>query len=219
MTRLVADAVLFDMDGTLVDSTAVVEAVWTEFAAANDADVSSVLAFGHGRPSRDTIARFAADSARVEEWSAWITTAEGARFTGVIAIPGAVDAVRSLATDRWAIVTSAIRLPALERLAQAGFPTPRVLFSADDVTQGKPHPEPYLAAASALKVDPARCVVFEDATAGIEAGLAAGCTVIAVGDVEADGIAGRIADFTSVSFSRTSDGALVVDISDPALVR
>ena len=210
MTRLVADAVLFDMDGTLVDSTAVVEAVWTEFAAANGADVAAVLAFGHGRPSRDTIARFSADSSRVEEWSAWITTAEGERFTEVIAIPGAVDVVRSLASERWAVVTSAIRVPALERLSQAGFPTPPVLFSADDVAHGKPHPEPYLAAASALAVDPARCVVFEDATAGIEAGLAAGCAVVAVGDVEANGLAGRISDFTELSVQVLASGELAL---------
>ena len=210
MTRLVVDAVLFDMDGTLVDSTAVVEAVWTEFAEASGADVAAVLAFGHGRPSRDTIARFAAESARVEEWSAWITTAEGERFTEVIAIPGAVDTVRSLAWDRWAVVTSAIRMPALDRLTQAGFPEPRVLVSADDVTRGKPRPEGYVAAASALGFEPSRCVVFEDASSGIEAGLAAGCQVVAVGDVEAEGLVGRIDDFTEVAVEVLANGEVAL---------
>lgn len=210
MTELRVAAVLFDMDGTLVDSTAVVEAVWTEFALANGADVAAVLDFGHGRPSRDTIARFAADAARVDEWGVWITTAEGERFTEVLAVPGAVSVARSLASDRWAVVTSALRVPALERLAQSGFPAPPVLVAAEDVVRGKPHPEAYLAAAAALGFSPSDCVVFEDAIAGIEAGLAAGCAVVAVGAVDADGIVGRIADFREVAVRASADGGIVL---------
>ncbi len=89
MTRLTVRAVLFDMDGTLVDSTAMVETVWTEFSAANGADAAAVIDFAHGRPSRDTIARFAADATRIDEWNEWITKAEGERFNEVTAIPGA----------------------------------------------------------------------------------------------------------------------------------
>jgi sugar-phosphatase len=160
---------------------------------------ADVIEFAHGRPSRDTVARFAAEPARVKEWDHWIHTAEGERFTEVTTIPGAIDTVRALPSGLWAVVTSAIHDPAVDRLAQNGFPTPAVLIGADDVRRGKPHPEGYLAAASALGVDASDCVVFEDTSAGIEAGLAAGCTVVAIGDVEATGIAGRLSDFTSVS--------------------
>jgi len=212
VTRIVAAAILFDMDGTLVDSTAVVDAVWTEFAEANAAVPADVLQFGHGRPSRDTVARFAADAARTEEWLEWIHTAEAERFGDVTAILGAVDVVTALPRHAWAVVTSAIRGPALERLSLSGFPEPGLLIGADDVTHGKPHPEPYLAAASALGIEPARCVVFEDTSAGVEAGLAAGCQVVAVGDIEAEGLAGRIRDFTDVLVEVTESGELALSV-------
>ena len=210
--RLRVSAVLFDMDGTLVDSTAMVETIWAEFAHANGVSAASVIDFAHGRPSRDTIARFAADTSRSDEWNRWITVAESQRFADVTAIPGAVDAVRSLPSGSWAVVTSALHDPALERLVQNGFPSPAVLFGADDVLRGKPHGEGYLAAASVLGADPGRCVVFEDTLAGVEAGLAAGCRVIAVGEVSAEGITARIADFTSVKFSPAGGGELYLDI-------
>lgn len=198
--------VLFDMDGTLVDSTAMVEHIWTEFAQANATDPRAVIDFAHGRPSRDTVARFAANSARIDKWLHWIHTAEAERFGTVVAIPGAREVVCALPPERWAVVTSAIHGPAQARLVQNGFPTPAVLVGADDVRHGKPHPEGYLAAALALGLDPARCVVFEDTSAGIEAGRAAGCAVVAVGDVRVHGIAVRIRDFTDVRVARTTDG-------------
>ena len=206
MFTIEVHGVLLDMDGTLVDSTAMVEQLWTEFALANGAQAAEVIAFAHGRPSRDTVAKFAADPTRVDEWIDWIHAAEAERFGEVTAIPGAQAFVRALPASRWAVVTSAIRAPAQSRLAQNGFPAPRVLVGADDVRQGKPHPEGYLAAASALGLDPARCVVFEDTSAGIEAGRAAGCAVVAVGDVRVHGIAVRIRDFTDVRVARTTDG-------------
>ncbi|MCR6713201.1 MAG: HAD-IA family hydrolase [Demequina sp.] len=196
MTRLMAAAVLFDMDGTLVDSTAMVEAVWTEFAAANSVDASQVIDFAHGRPSRDTVAKFAADPARVDEWLEWIHTAEGERFTEVTTIPGALDFVRSLPADRWAVVTSAIHEPALERLAQNGFPVPPVLIGADDVRHGKPHPEGFARAALELGFEPADCVVFEDTPAGAEAARRAGAPVVVVGQADVGRVAARIGDFT-----------------------
>jgi sugar-phosphatase len=204
VTQVRVSAVLFDMDGTLVDSTAMVEQIWAEFAAANGVDALHVTHFAHGRPSRDTVAKFAADPARIDEWNHWIHTAEAQRFTEVTTIPGALDAVRALPSGTWAVVTSAIHAPARDRLAQNGFPPASILIGADDVERGKPHPEGYLAAASALGVEPARCVVFEDTAAGIEAGLAAGCAVVAVGDVDAEGVSGRIRDFTEVSVAHES---------------
>jgi mannitol-1-/sugar-/sorbitol-6-phosphatase len=214
VTQLRVAAVLFDMDGTLVDSTAMVEQVWGEFAAANGADAAAVIEFAHGRPSRDTVAKFAADPARIVEWNEWIHAAEGERFSEVTTIPGALDAVAALPSDRWAVVTSAIREPARERLAQNGFPSPAILIGADDVEHGKPHPEGYARAARELGFEPKACVVFEDTIAGIKAGVGAGCTVIAVGDVRARRIWGRIPDFTSVRFSPAGDGELLVDLGD-----
>lgn len=203
MTTLRVTAVLFDMDGTLVDSTHMVEETWREFSRMNHADPAAVIDFAHGRPSRDTIARFSADPLRIGEWIDWITKAEGERFTEVTAIPGALEVVRALPSDRWAVVTSALREPARERLLQNGFPDPAVLIGADDVTHGKPDPEGFLAAASALGVEASACVVFEDSVAGLRAAIAAGCTAVAVGaaptEGDLDGTAGRIADFTDVA--------------------
>jgi sugar-phosphatase len=210
MTTLRAAAVLFDMDGTLVDSTAMVEAVWTEFAHANGVEPSLVIDFAHGRPSRDTIASFAADPDRTDEWLEWIHTAEGERFTEVTAIPGALDAVLAMPSGRWAVVTSALHAPAAERLAQNGFPVPPVLIGADDVTRGKPHPEGYIAAAKALGLEPHDCIVFEDTEAGIEAARRAGAAAVAVGGVTARDIAGRVADFTRVTVRPAGDGEVEI---------
>jgi len=211
-STLDVDAILFDMDGTLVDSTEMVEQLWSEFAAGNGADAREIIEFAHGRPSRDTVARFAADPSSVAEWNDWIHTAEAERFTEVHAIPGALDVVRSLPAGTWAVVTSAIHHPAVARLEQNGFPAPDVLIGADDVSHGKPNPEGYLAAASALGVDPNRCVVFEDTPAGVAAGLAAGCRVVGVGSAPLEGIVGRVDDFTSVAVSSGTGDALRITL-------
>jgi sugar-phosphatase len=121
-------------------------------------------------------------------------------------------------------VTSALHNPARERLRVIGIEPPDVVVAAEDVHHGKPHPEGYLAAAAALGLDPARCVVFEDTDAGLTAGLAAGCAVVAVGDKPGHGlaIAGRVADFIGVRASATPDGIVIsgiaprgIPISDP----
>jgi len=211
MTRLLASAVLFDMDGTLVDSTAMVEAIWAEFAAANKVDAGRVINFAHGRPSRDTVAKFARDPRRSDEWNAWIHKAEGERFTEVTTLPGALDFVKALPAERWAVVTSAIHGPALERLAQNGFPAPHVLIGADDVRRGKPHPEGYARAAHELGFEPADCVVFEDTSAGVQAGRRAGAKVVAVGHAKVGRVAARIADFTQARVEATGEElALIV---------
>ena len=212
MKRLLVSAVLFDMDGTLVDSTAMVEAVWTEFAGANQVDAGAVIDFAHGRPSRDTIARFAVDPSRIEEWNDWIHTAESERFTEVTAIPGALEAVRALPSGSWAVVTSALHEPALHRLLQNGFPTPPVLIGADDVRRGKPHREGFTRAAVALGYEPHDCVVFEDTLAGAIAARKAGCTLVAVGSADLGRVHARITDFTQVTFSPAGDGDLFLDI-------
>ncbi len=172
-----ADAVLVDLDGTLVDSTAPVRRVWSDFAARHGLDSEEVLRFAQGRPSRETIRLLAPDGDHATEAAA-VEQAEVHDTDGVIALPGAA---RLLATDRrLAIVTSCSTALAQARLRAAGLPIPRVLISSDGLERGKPDPECFLIAARRLGVDPTDCVVLEDAPAGIQAGLAAGATVIAL---------------------------------------
>jgi sugar-phosphatase len=172
-----ADAVLVDLDGTLVDSTAPVRRVWATFAARHGLDADEVDRFASGRPSRETIRLLVPDADNDAE-AAVLEHAEVEDTDGVIALPGAVEL---LATDRpLAIVTSCSSLLAETRLGAAGLGIPRVLVSSDGLERGKPDPSCFLIAAERLGVSPTRCVVLEDSPAGIDAGRAAGATVIAV---------------------------------------
>lgn len=200
MAELRVDAVLCDMDGTLVDSTAMVDAMWNEFADAHGLDGVEVRAFAHGRPSRATIERYLDDDAQIREWTDAIHAMEAGRFDGVVEVAGAAAFIGSLPCERWALVTSALADPAQSRLRVVGVEPPTVLIGADDVTHGKPDPEGYARAARALGVDAGRCVVFEDTDAGIQAGLAAGCSVVVVGPNRSEATAGlaRVDDMTQV---------------------
>lgn len=216
---LVADAVLFDMDGTLVDSNAVVNAMWTRFAQEHGHDPREVLAHAHGTPSLSTLRRFLPEDADLEAWRRRVSEWETGEFSGVVEIPGAIEFVRALPPDRWAVVTSAIAGAARVRLEGAGFPAIPVLVGADDLEHGKPSPDAFLVAASALGVEPSRCVVFEDSPAGIEAGLAAGCEVVVVGAFSSARTRGlrRLRDWRGVRVERASDGSLTISgIGRPA---
>lgn len=175
-------AILSDMDGTLVDSTALVEAMWHDFAVTLGLDPDEVIDYAHGRPSRATIGKYAPDA--VEYWLDYIHDAEHKHFNEVVEIPGAAAFASSLPREKWALVTSALTAPARERIEIVGVPEPAVIIGADLVEHGKPSPEPYLKAAAELGVDPAECLVLEDADAGVQAGLAAGCRVIVVGALD-----------------------------------
>jgi sugar-phosphatase len=171
-------AVLFDMDGTLVDSTPIVERTWTRWALERRLDPEAVLAFAHGRPTADTV-RMAAPELDAPTEAARLLVEEELDPTPSPTIPGALEAV--LAADRyakWAVVTSASYKLARLRLTMGGYPKPPVLISADDVTKGKPNPEGFLLAIAALGVAAEDCVVFEDTPAGLEAGRAAGANII-----------------------------------------
>lgn len=170
------DAALFDLDGTLIDSTPAVLRSWTMLAAEYNIDLD-LLASGHGQPAAALIARmFPAD--RAAEALARISAIETAEVSDVVPIPGSAEFFAS--APRRAIVTSGTRPIADSRLRAAGLPRPEVVVTFDDVTRGKPHPEPFLVAAERLGVDPRSCVVFEDAPAGIAAARAAGCAVVAI---------------------------------------
>lgn len=193
-------AVLLDMDGTLVDSTAVVEAVWGEFAATHGVDLDAVLSVSHGRRTIDTVADFLPDPHQARVVAAEIEAAELVRLDGLTAIPGARDLLASLPDARVAVVTSAERELAVRRLTAVGLPCPTVLVAAEDVAAGKPAPDGFLRAASALGVSADDCAVFEDAEAGLRAARAAGAFTVVVGGHESPTTRGlrRVDDFRQV---------------------
>jgi mannitol-1-/sugar-/sorbitol-6-phosphatase len=171
------DAVLFDMDGTLVDSRQIVERIWLHWAAEHGLPAADILAVAHGRRTLETMQLVAPHLATPEE-AARLDRLEAEEEGHETAIPGAAALLAALPPDRWAVVTSAGHQLALRRLAAVGLPLPRVLVGADDVAHGKPAPDGYLRAATALGVTAARTVVLEDTPPGAQAGRAAGATVI-----------------------------------------
>ncbi|HKR85133.1 MAG TPA: HAD-IA family hydrolase [Terriglobales bacterium] len=174
-------AVLFDMDGTLVDSSAVTERVWAKWAARYNLNVNEILSVVHGRRSIDVM-REVAPHLSISERDAVLFDAEEARDSeGISPVPGATDVLLSLFRERWAVVTSATRELAETRLNFAGLPIPSVLISAEDVQRGKPNPDCYELAAARLAVPTAECLVVEDTHAGIEAGIKAGMQVLGIG--------------------------------------
>lgn len=197
------------MDGTLVDSTAVVEEVWGEFAARYGLDIAEILRTSHGVQAADTVRRFAPAGADVAALTEELGAMERVRTAGIIALPGAADLLRSLPAQAVALVTSADRTLADIRMDAAGLDMPATAVTADLVTRGKPHPEGYLMAAGLLGVKPDDAVVFEDAPAGIAAGVAAGIRTVAVGPNAGELPAGvlHIADYRAVTASVETDAA------------
>lgn len=168
------------MDGTVLTSIAAAERVWTTWAVRHGVDVDSFLPTIHGVRAIDTISRLGLSGMDAEAEAAWITEAEIEDVDGVLEVAGAAKFLRSLPAKQWAIVTSAPRELALRRMAAAGIPEPEVMVTAEDVTAGKPDPAGYRLAARRLDVEPAQCLVFEDATVGILAAEAAGADVMIV---------------------------------------
>ncbi|WP_091465382.1 HAD-IA family hydrolase [Paenarthrobacter nitroguajacolicus] len=200
-------AILFDMDGTLVDSTAIVEQVWLEFAERYGLDFNEILRTSHGVQAGDTVRRYAPAGADFEALTAELGEMERSRTDGVIALPGAEALLARLPDDAIALVTSADRILADIRMQAAGLAMPSTTVTAESVTRGKPHPEGYLKAAALLGADPADVVVFEDAPAGIAAARAAGMRTIVVGDAGGELEPGmwRIPDYSSVTVTAVTD--------------
>jgi sugar-phosphatase len=176
---LSCDAVLFDLDGVLVDSAEVVERTWRRWAGRHGLDPADVIRAAHGRRTIETVRLLAPHLAADDEVAA-LAASESTETDGVYEVPGARELLESLPPRSWAVVTSGIRPVAELRLRHTQLPTPPVLVTADEVRHGKPHPEGYLTAAARLGVDPARCIVVEDTPPGIDAAHAGGMRVVAV---------------------------------------
>ena len=176
-------AFLFDMDGTLLDSSRVVERVWTAWARRHGHDPAEVLAACQGLQYRDTLRRFAMPEVDIEREAHALLQAELDDTEGVVAIAGIESLIATLDPRRWAIVTSAPRALAERRLRAVGLPIPEHFITGETVQRGKPDPEGFLKAAEWLGVPIADCLVFEDSPAGVAAGRAAGARVAIVGDL------------------------------------
>lgn len=179
MVELTCEGLLFDLDGVLVDSTPAVARVWTKWAIAHGFDPEETVRKAHGRPSIATIRDLLPGSDYVKE-NEVVLRGEIEDTEGVIPLPGARELLESVPATSWALVTSCARPLAEVRLNAAGLPVPGKMITSDDVRVGKPDPEPYLKGAALLGVSGSRCVVFEDAPAGIRAGKGAGALVIAL---------------------------------------
>lgn len=172
------DAVIFDMDGTLIDSTAAVVRAWTEWAQLEGVSRDD-LAGQHGVPSEDVV-RAVLPVARQPAAIERINALELAETDGIEPLPGAVETLQVLPATQVAIATSCTAPLAEARLAASGVRPPQVVITADDVSRGKPAPDPYLTAAGWLGVNPTRCLVVEDAPQGVAAAQAAGAATLAV---------------------------------------
>ena len=212
MLTFTCAAILFDLDGVLVDSTPCVTRVWSAWAREHGLDPEYVVHVAHGRPTIATVREVAphldaqGETDRIEQRE--IDDTDGLRV-----LPGAKEMLAELPQERYTIVTSGTRRLATRRLQAAGLPVPATMITADDITNGKPDPEPYLAGALALGWEPNTCLVFEDAPSGIRAAKSAGMVAIGVSTtyrpeelMEADAI---IASLQVVVVTSAREGLIV----------
>jgi sugar-phosphatase len=179
MTRINCAAVLFDMDGVLVDSTPAVARVWTAWALEHGLVPEEVVRHAHGRPSLATIIELLPRGNHDAE-NRDVERREIEDIADVVALPGALHLLQSIPESRWTVVTSATRALAEVRLRAAGLPVPIHLVTASDLLRGKPFPDPYLKGAEMLRIPASDCLVVEDAASGVRSGKAAGARVLAV---------------------------------------
>lgn len=204
-------AFLFDMDGTLITSTAAAERVWSRWGRRHGLDLARFIPTIHGVRAADTIRRQNLPDIDLAAEVAWVERGEIEDVEGVAPIPGAIDFVRRLPPDRWAVVTSATVPLARARLAAAGVTPPELMITAERVEKGKPDPAGYRLAAETLGFDIADCLVFEDAEAGIRAGEAAGADLIVVTAAWTHALETphpRLADYAQAQLTVEDDGRL-----------
>ena len=214
MLEIACEGLLFDLDGVLIDSTPAVARVWTKWAIAHGFDPEETVRQAHGRPSIATIRDLLpnADAAKENEV---VLRGEIEDTEGVVALPGASELLKSVPLDRWALVTSCARPLAEVRLNTAGLPIPRRMVTSDDVRIGKPDPEPYLKGAALLGVPASKCIVFEDAPAGIRSGKSAGALVLALRSTASD----RELEQAGADWIITAYSQLAVSSSDHSGIR
>lgn len=206
---------LFDMDGVLLDSTHAVARVWHQWAIEHGFDPEEVVRAAHGRPSISTIRDYLPGS-DYEAENREVERRELADLEGVIPWPGAIELLRSLPLERWAIVTSCTRPLAEVRLRAGGLPRPKIFITSNDIAHGKPAPDAYVKGAEMLGITPAEIIVVEDVPAGVRSGKAAGCRVIALrttmpeADLQAAGADWLVKDCSAISLrtSKTGDKQL-----------
>jgi sugar-phosphatase len=220
-THLEADALLFDLDGVLIDSTRAITDHWRTVAQWYDLDAEALLAGVHGVRAIDVLSHALEDAGPdvIGQALRRHSRLEIADTAGVMALPGAARLLSEIDPDRWAVVTAGSAPVATARLKAAGLPTPRFLVGADDTMAGKPDPEGYLKAAQSIGVHPSRCVVIEDAPPGILAGRRAGATVLGLtttySQAEIADAHVIVPDLASVSVAIGESAALRLDFSRP----
>jgi sugar-phosphatase len=178
MKEISCAALLFDLDGVLINSTPAVARVWAQWALEHGFNPEEVVARAHGRPSLTTVKEYLPNADHELE-NKEVERREIEDLEGVVPLPGALDLLASLPEDRWTIVTSCTRPLAEVRIQAAGLPLPGKMITSNDIQHGKPNPEPYLKGASILGFPAQECVVLEDVPAGVRAGKSAGARVIA----------------------------------------
>jgi len=214
MRTFSCSAIFFDLDGVLVDSTRAVDREWREWARRKGIDGDAVMAIAHGVRTIEVIRQVAphldaeAEAAEIEN--------DEAHDPDVVAMPGALELVRSIPTGRWGVVTSGTRLLASARLQFCGLPVPEILITSDDVTNGKPHPEPYLKGAERMGIAPADCLVIEDAPAGIQSARAGGMRVMGLASTYAESKLAEadvvVEQLRNIQVSANGSGSLVIKI-------
>jgi sugar-phosphatase len=194
-------AILFDLDGVLVDSAECIERTWRKWADRHGLNADRVISLAHGRRAIETVRLIAPELSANEELAA-LAASESTTSEGIYEIEGARALLEQLPPRGWGVVTSGIRAVAEFRIQHTRLPAPPVMICADEIANGKPHPEGYLLAAAALGRSPEECIVIEDAPAGIESARAAGMRVLAVAVTyprerldPADAIVSRLTDF------------------------
>lgn len=214
MLTLTASAFLFDMDGTLVDSTAKVEQVWRAWCQRSGADLEHVMAIQHGARSEETIRQTAPHADTAIE-CAWIDAMESTDCEGIVEIPGAAALLQGLPQVCWTVATSAARATAVARLRHCGIAVPDTMLCAEDVAIGKPDPGVFREAARRVGHAAEHCLAFEDSPAGIMSALGAGCRVVQIGGthpLHAE-VAAVIPDFKAVSLHLV-DGRLALQLHE-----
>ena len=213
MGTLDCDAILFDLDGVLVDSARVVVRTWHTWARQRGLDAGRFIEIAHGRRPAETL-RLIAPDLDAESEAAELERLEASDTDGILEIEGALELLGSLPEGSWTVVTSGSRALASGRMRHVGLPLPERFVTADDVDNGKPHPEAYLKGADILGASPESCVVIEDAPAGVQSAIAAGMRVVAVATThheeelhEADVVVGALSDLRVVAQDRVgADG-------------